>query len=161
MKARIVQVSVQDLLTNNIRRLQRVAAKLTHVGEQTGPVLTIVIQTLYYLPSLEIFIPFRSSRVSYVNDELPLILNFSVSPDEFARVVESAAGFESQQQGDLHQVSLSLTVVVHSDEELVGAEVLVTRDTGVLLHAKVLQALDETNGVGRSVLKMQQERAYK
>jgi hypothetical protein len=153
-------VSIETLLRHDDTRLWRAAAKLTHIGEQTIPVGTIVIQAYCYLPSLDVFRVLRSPGVSYHNDELPLILNFSVSPDEFRRIVAEASRVWAAAGAIRKQPSLSFAVVVDAPEGREGCEILFARGEGVALHQALRGALDPTNGMGSTVLAIQRRAAY-
>ena len=151
---------LEDLLRHDDTRMRRAAAKLTHVGEQTIPVSTIVIQVYYYLPSLNVFSSLHTSGISYSNDELPIILNFSVSPQEFRCILEEANRVWNSIQEMGGQPSLSFAVVVDTPDQLEGQEILLTYNSGVALHHALSAALDRTNGVGHTVLKIQRASAY-
>ena len=144
-------VSIETLLALDETRLQRAAIKLTHVGEQTEPVATLVIQSYHYLPALENFKSWQTAGLSYANDELPLIFNFSVSPPELKRVLEAAKQVSASTSG---QASLSFTAVVDEPEGIQGTEVLFNYESGVELYRQLATAIDADNKIGQTVLRM-------
>lgn len=151
---------IETLLQLDDTRMRRAAAKLTHVGEQTGPVSSIVMQVYYYLPSLDVFRSWRTPGISYGNDELPVILNFSVAPDEFRRILEAAFGVRQATQQSGGQPSLSFAAVADAPEGVEGGEMLFTYNGGVAIHRALSEALDPANGMGQIVLQMQRRAAY-
>jgi hypothetical protein len=151
----INKVSLADLLRHAATSIRCGAAKLTHVGEQTEPISTIVIQVYYCLPSLESFRSLHAPGISYGNDALPVILNFSVSPDECRRILEAANQVRIATQQNTGPPSLSFTAFVHMPERIEGAEILLTHSGGIALHRALAGALDPMNGIGRTVLAMQ------
>lgn len=151
-------MSIEALLSQGSAVSDRRALKLTHVGEQTGPVPTVVVQVYFYLPSLEKFRSFQSPGVSYVNDELPTILNFATSPDEFSRALEKTD--QVRKTASQGQPSLSFVTIVDAPEGIKGAEILFTYDGGVELHRALADAIDQDNKIGQLVLQKQREAAY-
>lgn len=154
------RTGLDALLQYDNTRMKRAAAKLTHVGEQTIPVSTIVIQVYYYLPSLAVFRPLRTPGISYVNDELPVILNFSVAPDEFSWIINEASRLWEKVRESNEQPSLSFATVVDAPEGVEGSEILFSREGGVALHSALSDALDPKNGIGATVLEIQRRAAY-
>jgi len=148
------------LLQLDETRLRRAVAKLTHVGPQTGPVNTVVIQVYSFLPSLELFQSLRTAGLSYTNDELPFILNFSVAPDEFRRIVAEAGRVWQATHQAGGQPSLSFTALADTPEGLQGGELLFSHSAGVALHQALNAVLDPVNGIGRVVLEKQRTGAY-
>jgi hypothetical protein len=139
-------------------RLGRAAAKLTHIGEQTGPVLTVVIAAYTSLPTLGGFRRWHTAGNLYGNDELPQILHFSVTTAELRRLLEAA---EQTWQAMSHgSPSLSFTVCADTPEESLGAELLFTQQGGVKLHHALRGALDSTNRIGQIALSRQADAAY-
>lgn len=151
---------LETLLRLDQLRLQRAAAKLTHVGEQTEPVGTIVMQTYYYLPSPEVFSDLRTPGLSYSNDELPTILNFAVTPQEFRPILQQAKLVWNTTQQRGHTPSLSFAAVVDTPEGSQGAELLFSYQGGVELHRALAAAIDQDNKIGQIVLRQQRESAY-
>jgi hypothetical protein len=154
------KTSLETLLRLDGPKLQRAAAKLTHVGEQTEPIGTIVIQTYYYLPSLEAFSHLRTSGLSYANDELPMTLNFSITPQEFDPILQRAEFVWKSSGEEGHSPSLSFAAIVDSPEGVQGAELLFSYEGGVALHRELAGMIDKDNKIGQMVLERQRESAY-
>ena len=154
------RVPLEILLGLDETRLQRSAIKLTHVGEQTEPILTIVMQTYYYLPSLEIFRSLLTPGLSYANDELPVILNFSVEPPEFKLLLDEAQQVRDSERDHAHSPSLSFSAVVETSEEVQGTEILFSHGAGVKLHRGLARALNPEHKIGQLVLQRQRESVY-
>lgn len=154
-------MSIDALLSLDDSRLRRAAAKLTHVGEQTGPVSTIVVQVYYYLPSLEKFRVWQMPGVFYGNDELPIILNFSVTPQEFRQILGAAKRvWDSLKQLERPTPSLSFSAMVEAPEGIDGTELHFTYGGAVALHQALAGAIDQDNKIGQMILQRQRESAY-
>jgi hypothetical protein len=125
------------------------------VGEQTGPVSTVVIQVFDYLPVLSAFERFQTRGLSYDNDHLPAILNFSVEHQEFRRILDVTANVYEQERYRSGHPSLSFTAIADAAAGLQGRELLFNYDGGVALHRALLSAVDSTNGIGHLVLRKQ------
>ena len=153
-------MSIDVLLAFDDSRLQRGGVKLTHVGEQTGPVATIVIQSYYYLAALDKFKSWQTLSVSYGNDDLPLIFNFSVSSQELRKVFSEAKRVSELNPLENDRPSLSFVGIVDAPEGIQGAEVLFSHQGGVELHRALATAIDHDNKIGQIVLRKQRESAY-
>jgi len=154
------QTTLETLMGLDETRLRRAAAKLTHVGEQTESVATIIMQTYYYLPTLSMFSALRTTGLSYVNDELPLILNFATTLEEFRRMLAAVAQTTAATQASNLPPSLSFAVVIAAPEGVEGTELLFDYSNGVALHRALSDALGPTNKIGQTVLKLQRSAAY-
>jgi hypothetical protein len=154
------QTTLETLIGHDETRLRRAAAKLTHVGEQTESVATIIMQTYYYLPTLSMFSALHTTGLSYVNDELPLILNFATTLEEFRRMLAAVAQTTAATQASNLSPSLSFAVVIAAPEGVEGTELLFDYSNGVALHRALSDALGPTNTVGQTVLKLQRSAAY-
>ena len=153
------RMTLDSLLRHDDSRMRRAAVKLTHVGEQTVPVSTVVIHDFHYLPSMEAFRWLQTPGVSYANDDLPTILNFAAATPELRRIVgEASRIWQAADQGG--RPSLSFAVIVDAPEGLEGDEVLLTHQGGVTLHRAIGTALDPGNRVGATVLAIQRLAAY-
>lgn len=145
--------SIEDLLRVDDTRLRRAALKLTHMGEQTGPVLTVVIQSCFYLPSIRTFRALATGS-SYGNDDLPVIANFSVGVEQLRRLFAAVASVRAD--GAVAAApALSVTALVDTPEGLEGAERLFPPAAAAQVHAALAAALDAGNAVGHEVLKRQ------
>lgn len=152
-------MSVDMIIRFEDARLQRAAIKLTHVGEQTVPVNTIVMQVYSWLPSLEKFRSWRTEGISYGNDGLPIMLNFSIVPGEFRKSLgEAQRVFAAAATGE--RPSLSFAAIVDTPEGVQGAELLFSYEGGVALHQALAGAIDRDNKIGQMVLQRQRESAY-
>lgn len=151
----------EALLRLDMTRMKRAAAKLTHVGEQTGPVLSIVISSFYYLARLDLFRDFQNPRANHANDEMLIIGNFSVAPADFFKLIGAAYTLCSRSEPTPASPSLSITAVVDAPEGRVGDGFLLSDQGGVVLHREFAAALDPSNGIGQTVLRLQREAAYR
>jgi len=138
---------------------QRGAAKLTHVGPQTGPVSTIVLHVPDYQPSIPAFRTLEQHGLSYNNDDLPILMNVPVTPQEFRCILEIAGELWSDEQNRQGHPSLSFTAIANSPAGLQGTQLLFNHDGGVALHRALPAALDASNVSGRDALE-RQCRAY-
>jgi len=158
MTLEITRVGLDELAACDESVLKRSAVKMTHVGEQTGPVLTILISSLYYLPKMELFGGLRGDGLAYPNDSLPFLMHFSVTPREISRVLSVGFGFSRvPAQGPPSLVFSALVVT----EGVLGDEFSLGLADAKRLHAALPAALDEGNGVGRAILAMQRDVAYR
>jgi hypothetical protein len=153
-------MNIDPLLAFDDTRLKLGAAKLTHVGEQTGPVPTVLIQSYYHVVALQKFHTWRTAGLSYGNDDLPIILNFSVSPQELRSIFAEVKRVWSTEEQENRPSSLSFTGMVDAPEGIQGAEVLFTYRGGVELHRALAGAIDQDNKIGQIVLRNQRESAY-
>lgn len=133
--------------------------KMTHVGEQTGPVATVVIQSYFYLPSLDVFREFQSGRSLYANDDLPVILNFSVAPSDLKTLLSEATKVAEEMRGG-KPASLSLVALADTPEGLQGGEFLFPLESGAVLHQRLAKSLDAEYQIGQTVLAIQRSAAY-
>ena len=156
-ESRIARVSIDHLLGYQESALYHACAKLTHVGEQTRPVSSIFMNVYYHLPELDAFKVLRTPGISYVNDELPTILNFSITPGEFRSMVKAVNDIGTSGE---ETPSLSVAVIVFLSERAEGVELLFTREGGIAVHKALGGALDPTNGIGSAVLNLQRAAAY-
>jgi hypothetical protein len=148
------------LVKQDLTRMRLAAGKLTHVGTQSGPVLSIVMSTFYYLPTLELFQQFQHSHVSHINDTLPTVGTFSVAPEEFQRLVAAAHLVCSNARLERESPSLSITIVLDTPEGRIGEGFVLAQEDGVVLHQSLASALDPSNGIGQTVLRFQRDTAY-
>src|SRR5262249_15978111 len=118
---------MEDILRLLKKGERRAAIKLTHVGEQTVPVMTIVIHAHYYFPKMDVFRQFQAGT-SYANDTLDEILTFTVSPDECRRIVECASRARKNVESSY---ALSITVVIMSSDGVKGHQTLLSQKAGV------------------------------
>jgi hypothetical protein len=139
------------LLDHDDTRLRHAAAKLTHVGEQTAPVHTIVIQAFTHLPRLEGFRPFHAPGLSYANDDLPVILNFSVTPEVLRRLLERAVAVMQSAQG-VGAAAASFVAVVDLPEAIEGVEARLGPDGEAKLLGDLADALAPDDHLGRRIL---------
>jgi hypothetical protein len=151
--APIRRVSLDELARLPADQLQRAAAKLTHVGEQTEPVLTVLIHTYGWLPSLDVFACLSTSGLSYANDTLPAMVCISTAPAEFAGLMAAAIPVVA---GAGHgPPSLSFSAVIDAPAGRSGNEWLLSEADGIALAQALLHALRSDNGVGREALSLQ------
>ena len=147
------RVPLATLASYGPSRLHRAALKLTRVGEQTEPILTIVISCYFHLPVLDAFRPLRSSGLSYANDALPDLLCFSVSPEELAAMLSAlhrvcaAAGLPTAP-------AVAAAVLVDLPGGAEGDECILPEDRAADLYRELEAALAPENGTGRAVLGM-------
>lgn len=151
-------LSLSRLMSYDESMLRRSAVKITHIGEQTGPVLTIVIAVYYYIPSISLFQSYSSNATTYSNDKLPYITHFTVSPHEFSRILK--VGLQMEELGLNTDPSLSFTVVVDTPDGSEGKEILFGFNDAKHFHLLLDGAIDSSNGVGKKILAMQRNAAY-
>jgi len=151
-------MALESLIQLDDARLGRAAVKLTHVGEQTGPVLTVIVAAYTHLPKLESFRPWHTAGNAYGNDELPNILHFSVTPADLRRVLEAAEqSWQARKQG---APSLAFTAYADTPEGPLGAELIFTQPGGVALHRTLRGTLGSANRIGQLALGRQADAAY-
>jgi hypothetical protein len=131
------------------------AAKLTHIGPQTGPVNTVVAHVLDSLPPMSLFRRFEEGGPSYNNDELPTLLTFSVTQAEFRRMLEIAARLWENERNRCGDPSLSFTAVAETAGGPQGTQLLFNYEGGVALHRALPSALEPGNVAGKNALQRQ------
>ncbi len=141
----------QEFAALTVDELLHLQAKLTYIGRQTEPITTVAFSTLTHLIDMEAFKPLRSPGVSYANDELPSIMSFTVTAQEFQRILRGMAGLPAVRAGRRNGAYLSL-MLVNDTPEGFGLEILLDRDDGRRLVATVEGSLTPENGIGLKVL---------
>jgi hypothetical protein len=154
------RVPLETLLGYERSRLHRAALKLTHVGEQTVPVLTVVIACYFHLPSLDAFRPLRHTGLSYANDELPNVLHFSVAPQELRMLLAAAHRVCSASAIPGGVPSLAFAAVADAPDGPEGDESILSLQQAGELYRHLESALSPENGTGRAVLEMQRDAGY-
>jgi hypothetical protein len=143
------------------RDLRTLQIKFTYVGSQPKPLPSVVFTSFYHLARMEWFLPLRSSNLHYANDDIAL-WNFTVTPEEIHSVVTVLAGMPILQASrEATEPYLSLMLAIR-DSRLgeIATEVVLNRTNAELLMAAVFNALDKGNGVGRMVIKLQQQQLF-
>jgi hypothetical protein len=134
-------------------RLHRAALKVTHVGEQTEPVPSLVVASYFHLPSLDAFRSLRYPSLSYANDELPDVWCFCVSPQEFARMLSALNRLCASALAP-GAAAIAASVLIDLPGGAEGAESLLPEDRVADLYRELEAALASDNGTGRAVLGM-------
>lgn len=135
-----------------LAELQNLQVKLTYLGEQTRPILTVVFGSLLHVVSMENFKPFRKSGVDYGNDDLPTVRNFTSRPDELQRMIQLVGTIPVVRAGVREGEFLSFMMVNELRGEIKGFEaILNARDAESLLRL-ITASLDIDNGIGLMIL---------
>lgn len=139
------------------RDLHNLQVKLTHVGARLKGRPSAAFTTFYHLLRMDWFAPLRSPGLGYGNDEGE-VWNFTVSPEEMARVVKTLAAMPEARATGGGDPSLSLSLVL--DESRLGRvahEVVLDAEQGGAVILAMRDALDADNGLARRVLERQRE----
>lgn len=141
---------LQSFAQGTARDLRTLQVKLTHVGVQSKSVPSVAFTSFHHLLRLDWFTP------HHANDDTTL-WNFTVTPEENERIVKAlhAQGFGRTKPAS--QPDLSLTLVLK--ESRLGDlqhEAILARDQTATVIATIRDALDPTNGIGRTVLQLRE-----
>ena len=143
-----------DLLSQGTPRdLRTLQVKLTYVGVQTKAVPSVVFTTFYHLVQMAWFLPLGSANLNYANDETSL-WNFTVTPEEMKSISIRLAREEclgSAAAVPMPYLSLMLAL---RDSRLgeAAVEIILDMDCADGVARAIYDALDDDNGVGRSVI---------
>jgi hypothetical protein len=135
--------------------LRLAEGKITFLGEQTRPILTVVFSTeeTAFPVSLEHFVKFQQSPDAYGNDRLSTILRFAVTPDVFRRMIASVRPVLTAKGTSAGRPFLSLTLVRKVGDRFQGRvrkvgdrfqgrEFLINRDSGTQFYQDLLGVFD-------------------
>ena len=130
-------------------------AKLTFLGDQVKPILTVVFYTSESDTSLDGFSQFQ--RHEYSNDSLDY-RKFKAQPSEFERILESIASLDWKPRGSDDRCDLSFVLMRRRDNgAFEGVEMLVPSTIEKSFYGRVIDSLDEKNDRGRRIIGQQLE----
>lgn len=135
------------------RDLHTLQVKLTYVGSQLKGRASVAFTTFYHLLQMDWFLPLRRPDLSYGNDDAE-VWNFTVGPEEMERVVRRLSEIDVRAVPDVAaSPHLSLMVVLQRSRLGVAAyEAVLGPEQSENVTRALRNALDEGNGVGRTVL---------
>ena len=140
------------------RDLRTLQVKLTYVGPQNKPRHTVVFTTFHHLMQMAWFLPLRRDDLHYGNDEVA-VWNFTVFPEEMKNIVEALLNGKTDRPvtGDTPAILSLMMSLRESRLGDVSGELVLGEEAAESLTLALYQALDETNGVGRSVVNLQRQ----
>jgi hypothetical protein len=147
-----VYVPLSEFANRPPSRLVGVEVKLTYLSEQTIPTPSVVFHPFQTLPDLAAFVPFRSSGLSYTNDELPRVESFAVQLAELKAMLQAANAISAVQQGRRDGKYLSFMVVDRTPGQVKGLEVVLNKPDAVALVTALKGAASPGNGLAVQVL---------
>jgi hypothetical protein len=132
-----------------VQELRSAQAKITYIGEQTRPILTVVFSAGdETLPaSLDHFAQFQRSRKIYSNDRLSTIRRFTVSPEQFHRILSAVRPVLTGDAPSAGNPIVSFTVTTRISGHFRGREFLLNRDSGERFYRALMSAFEGPNAV--------------
>lgn len=136
------------------QQLAEAQAKITYLGPQTKPVYTVVFSVEGHKPAMVRFLDVQRPSKPYGNDELPGTKIFSISAEEFRRLLSAVKPvFDSMDARE--PASLSFSALTGAGAALFGQEFLIPYSSCRSFYTAVLGSLDDENVEGRSIIDTQ------
>jgi hypothetical protein len=155
LKEATLASSVWVLTDEQCRNAQ---AKITYLGEQTKPVPTLLFG-VGRTPSIAAFLKVQRSAAPYDNDTMPYTKTFTVSSEEFRRMlaaVQPIVANIAEQRPDF----LSFAVLCAGNNEVVGEEFPISRALGEAFYRALLTAVSPDNEMAKMMLTNQYKNVY-
>jgi len=131
--------------------MSSVQLKLTYHGEQTKPILTVVMVCRDVKLNRDVFEPFRVAGLDYGND-LGHKRVVVVSPSEMQGVLQATYKMAHLAEENSVETCVSCTVVLIQGSERKGAYLLFDRDQAKQAVLAMTNALEPENAAGRDTL---------
>jgi hypothetical protein len=147
--------SVWTLTDEQYRMAQ---AKITYLGEQTKPVPTVLFGVRQNL-SIEAFLKAQRSATPYDNDTMPYVKTFTVSTEEFRRMLVAVRPIIAdipEQRANF----LSFSVICIDNSEVCGEEFLITSELGETFYRALITGLSSDNEKAKRILISQYRNVY-
>jgi hypothetical protein len=140
------------------REFRQAAAKISFFGDQKRPIATVLFQTEDVNCSVDAFRDVQKG-VMYLNDEDDFVVGFTVTLDEFRRMLEAVKDIliRGANLKNEDRAILSFSILQAQGAELEGAEFRFDRSVAVDFYPALLDAIDPQNVEGRRLLRDQYE----
>jgi len=118
--------------------------KITYLGEQTRPILTVVLSTpdAPTRRTLDYFIEFQAQPHAYSNDRLSYIRRFTLPPALFKRMLPKSDILGDKQPSPAN-AELSFTLIVSTHDVVKGHEFLLTPQSGEAFYKALISVFEE------------------
>jgi hypothetical protein len=136
--------AADDFLAHLKGEFRWAEGKITYLGTQTRPILTVVFSTpdAPTRRTLEYFTEFQAQPHAHSNDRLSHIRRFTVPPALFRRVIPNADILVDKQVSSAY-AELSFTVIVSVGDAVKGREFSFTRENGEAFYKALMSAFEE------------------
>jgi len=136
-------------------QLKTAQAKITYLGEQTKPIATVVFSTEGYGVEINRFLKVQTSPEPYMNDGLPYTKYFTVTSEEFHRILSAVKPVVVKREDFHGRDFLSFSVTRETGTGIEGQEFCIGSHTGKEFYEKLIAALAPENHLGREILTKQ------
>jgi hypothetical protein len=125
----------------SLAQMATLEMKLTYAGNQTVGTRSLVMTATGHPADISLFVPFRRSVISYVNDDGPP-LTFSASTQQLKALIDSVGTLPAVTDGDVDPDGyISFGLLNTAGGDTAAFEAVVNDTTGPLLFGKMLAAL--------------------
>jgi hypothetical protein len=133
--------------------LQIAQAKITYHGAQFKPIRTVLFFTRESQFSMDSFTAVQlGAGDGYGGNDHLAAMRFVVTAREFRSMLRAVRSILTANENQKIAVDLTLTIVVKEGDKTFGHECLVPDNSKVMFYRKLVDALDESNDVGRETL---------
>ena len=144
-----------SILDATEEQLVHAQAKITYLGEQDKPVLSLVILLAGNDLSMDMFVEVQTAAQPYDNDTLDRIERANVSVGEFRAVLEAVKPVVTAPKAAHGPAFLSFCVVRKSDDGVVGEEFRIGPGAAAEFYDVFTAALHPDNKAAAEVLERQ------
>lgn len=144
--------SVLDATEDQLKSAQ---GKISYLGEQTIPVLTVAFAATGHKLVLNRFLDVQRARKPYANDALPSLLQFSVTPAEFRRMLSAVKPIFTSTGAGGDTRFISFGIIYQTEVGFEGREFQIGPAAAKVFYKKLIAALDTTNQPGLQALTRQ------
>jgi hypothetical protein len=132
------------------------SGKITYLGAQTKPVVSVLFSVGNYHPPLELFREFQEG-VSYQNDQDGAIAEFYAKPSEMRRFLASVQPMVNRPLPREDERFVSFVFIYDTGNSYDGLEILIHRRHAMEFYSRLLEALSPDNAPGIIAIKRQLE----
>ena len=136
-------------------KLKEAQAKITYLGEQGKPIATVVFSATGYKPALVDFLKAQHAAAPYANDTLPYTQYFSVTPQEFANILQALKPTLTDPAVSSGADFLSFSVTRRENASLEGHEFKIGAKEGQKFYQSLIKHLKPDNKAGHEALEKQ------
>lgn len=148
----VMATSIFDATEEDLAHAQ---AKITYLGEQDKPILTVVIAPPGHVVSMDMFLQVQAAPQAYDNDTLDQIERVEVTPAEFRAALGAIKAIVTANGAAGGPDFLSFCTVVESNEGVVGEEFRIGPDAAPGFYDAWTAALDSDNKAAGETLERQ------